>query len=96
MMTTIPFPIGQLILQVLKERHKSAKWLAKQIPCDRSNIYNIFQRDNINTNLLYRICLILDYDFFADLSKAYRELGGGKKDKSNFSISSRGSITNVL
>lgn len=43
-------------------------WLAKKINCDRTNIYKIFQRPSIDTELLARISKALDYDFFLDLS----------------------------
>ena len=61
--------IGQRIKQVLEDRKKPVTWLAKEINCERTNVYNIFARADISTSLLRKLCVILDYDFFADLSK---------------------------
>ena len=59
--------IGQLI----KERVNAQKWnvtkFAKLIGVERSNVYNIFQRDSIDTDLLKKIGHVLKYDFFQDL-----------------------------
>ena len=56
--------IGEHIKEVLLSQHHSAKWLADQIPCERTNVYDIFKRTDINVNLLQRLCVILDFDFF--------------------------------
>ncbi len=64
------FPIGTLIRKELKSKGLTAAWLAEQIPCDRSNIYNIFKRNDINSSLLQRISVLLEHDFFADLSES--------------------------
>lgn len=61
--------IGEKIKAVLFAQHHSAKWLSEQIPCERTNVYDIFKRTDINVNLLKQLCVILNYDFFADLSK---------------------------
>ena len=61
--------IGEHIHEVLKQQGRSARWLAEQIPCERTNVYNIFGRTDINVRLLGRICVVLDHDFFLDLSK---------------------------
>ncbi len=61
--------IGKKIKEVMILRHRSVIWVAKQISCERTNVYNIFAREDINTSLLRQLCVILDYDFFKDLSK---------------------------
>lgn len=61
--------IGQRIKEVLEERHSPVTWLAKEINCERTNVYNIFSRKDISTGLLQKISIILDYDFFKDLSE---------------------------
>lgn len=53
---------------MLLEQGCSACWLASQIPCERSNIYHIFKRRDISMELLYTISVILNHDFFAELS----------------------------
>jgi len=61
--------IGKKIEKVVREQGRSVSWMAARIPCERTNVYNIFKRENIDINLLSRISTILNYDFFADISK---------------------------
>ena len=61
--------IGQRIKEVMAERKVSVIWMAKQIDCERTNVYNIFEREDINTGLLQKFCRVLNYDFFKELSK---------------------------
>lgn len=61
--------IGEKIKQVLEKRKKPVTWLAKEIDCERTNVYNIFSRKDISTGLLQKISITLDYDFFKDLSE---------------------------
>lgn len=61
--------IGTRIKQVLKEKHKPVTWLAKEINCERTNIYNVFSRKDISTGLLQRLSLVLEHDFFKELSQ---------------------------
>lgn len=56
--------IGQLIFQKMKERHISVVDLAKEMNCSRANIYKIFEKESIDTQLLYRFSIILNFDFF--------------------------------
>lgn len=60
--------IGNRIREVMLGKEKSARWLAEQIPCERTNIYKIFRRGSIDTKLLKRISVILEHDFFKELS----------------------------
>lgn len=56
--------IGNLIKAELARQGRSITWLAKQLNCSRQNAYKIFRRKWIYTDLLLRISIILDYDFF--------------------------------
>ena len=71
--------IGQKIKEVLEQRHRPVTWLAREINCERTNVYNIFSRKDISTGLLQKIGVILEYDFFKDLSEEYFK--GGKPRK---------------
>lgn len=53
---------------MLREQGHNVCWLASNIPCERSNVYNIFRRASIGIDLLYRISVVLEHDFFKDLS----------------------------
>ena len=61
--------IGNIIKEILDEQGLSASWLAKQLCCDRTNIYSIFKRESIDTSLLVKISVILKHDFFKYYSK---------------------------
>ena len=60
--------VGKHIEEILRKQGKSASWLATQIPCERTNVYNIFKRKSLDVRLLMRISVILQYDFFQELS----------------------------
>lgn len=59
--------VGQLI----KERVTAQNWritdFAREIGVERSNVYDIFKRDSIDTKMLKKIGHVLKYDFFQDL-----------------------------
>ena len=61
---TTKLHIGKIVEKKLREQGRSPSWLARQLHCDRTNIYKIFKRESIDTNLLQRISAALDYDFF--------------------------------
>lgn len=67
--------IGQMIRQVMdtKPRSCTVTWLARQLNCCRENVYDIYRRPNIDLELLRRISIILDHDFFLDLSRSLRD-----------------------
>lgn len=56
--------IGQLIEAELHRQERFVTWFAKKLYCDRTNIYSIFKRQSIDTDLLMRICHILNCNFF--------------------------------
>lgn len=56
--------IGQLIKDELTRQGRSITWLAHQVGYTRENLYKIMRRDWIYTDLLFKICDALDYDFF--------------------------------
>ena len=60
--------IGSIIEEQVRKQGRSISWLAKQLSCHRTNIYDIFKRNNIDILLLQRLSLLLNYDFFKDLS----------------------------
>jgi hypothetical protein len=70
--------IGERIRQVMKEKRISVVSVAREISCERTNIYNIFARKDINTSLLQKFCVILNHDFFKELSKEMKESLGKK------------------
>ena len=63
--------IGKRIKEVLEQRQKPVTSLAKEINCERTNVYNIFARKDINTALLAKIGIILEYNFFKEISDEF-------------------------
>ena len=61
--------IGKKIKEVMEQKHRSVIWVAKKINCERTNVYNIFERQDVSTSLLRQLCYILEHDFFKELSK---------------------------
>ena len=66
-------PIGILIKEELEKQERSITWFARKLSCDRSNIYRLFQKESIDTNLVVRISILLGKDFFSDLSDYVKE-----------------------
>lgn len=63
--STVPIvSIGRLIKDELHRQERTVTWLSRKIHCDRRNIYDIFTRDNIDTNLLMRISVALSVNLF--------------------------------
>lgn len=63
------FHIGKLIRAELERQEHSITWFAKSINCDRSNCYDIFERKFVNPELLEKISIVLNRNFFRDLAE---------------------------
>lgn len=53
----------------LERQERSIAWFARQLGTNRMTCYRIFESYSIDTNTLWRISKMLDYDFFALYSK---------------------------
>lgn len=71
--------IGKRIKEVLEQRQMPVTWLAKEINCERTNVYNIFARKDINTGLLTKLGIILEHNFFKELSDDFSKTEKTKK-----------------
>lgn len=65
--------IGSIIKEKFEEQGLSVSWFARQLCCDRTNVYSIFKRESIDTSLLVKISVILKYDFFRHYSEDISE-----------------------
>ena len=74
--------IGFLIKQELERQERTCSWFARKLCCDRSNVYKLFKRSTIDTELLVRISQILHYDFF----EVYRERMKGTFGNNNVEL----------
>lgn len=64
--------IGKLIRNELTRRNMTVVAFARQLSCTRVNAYKIFEKKSIDTGMLLRISVILEYDFFQYYSSAFR------------------------
>ncbi len=65
--------LGNMIKRELKAQGRSVSWLARTINMERSSIYKIFDRNSLDVGLLIRISVVMDHDFFLDVSKKMRD-----------------------
>jgi hypothetical protein len=63
--------IGKLIQAKMEEEGRSVTWLSEQLHCDRSNIYKIYRKATIDTDLLSLISESLNFDFFQYYSSSF-------------------------
>ena len=67
--------IGRHIKEVVAQRGIKVPWIAQQLGCHRNNVYLIFSRPWIDTGTLMKLSIILQYNFFEELSEWYRDGG---------------------
>ena len=58
--------IGSLIEQELRRQDRSVTWFARELSCDRTNVYKVFKKKSIDTRTLAKISVILQHNFFLD------------------------------
>lgn len=56
--------IGLEIKAELERQERSVSWFARKLCCERTNVYSIFKRKSIDTDMLTRISCILQRNFF--------------------------------
>ena len=65
--------IGERIKNELASQERGVSWLAGKLGCSRMAVYRIFEKNSIDTHLLFRISRILHYNFFKDLAAELEE-----------------------
>ncbi|MCQ2369764.1 MAG: XRE family transcriptional regulator [Paludibacteraceae bacterium] len=78
-----PIHIGRLIKNELHKQGKTTIWLAEQCGCTRINLYKIYKRAWISTDMLYTISTVLKHNFFLDLSQDLAELEAQDSNNAN-------------
>lgn len=56
--------IGNLIEAELRRQERTVTWFASKLHCDRTNVYKIFKKQSIDTQLLEQISTVLQHNFF--------------------------------
>ena len=52
--------VGKWIKKKMEESGRKVTWLAQKLNCNRNNIYDIYKRVSINTDMLMEICNCLN------------------------------------
>jgi len=60
--------IGDIIRNKLAEEERSIAWLAQKVHHDRSSLRKLLKKDSIDTTLLLKISVVLQFDFFSCFS----------------------------
>jgi transcriptional regulator with XRE-family HTH domain len=70
------FNIGEEIEKVAKTRRLTSAYIAKKLGKTRSNMNHIFKRKTIDADLLYKLSVILDFNFFDLYANSLRKKMG--------------------
>ena len=58
--------IGELIHAEMVRQNRTVNWLAKEIYCEKSNVYKLFRRKSIDLAQVMRISDVLGHNFLRD------------------------------
>ena len=58
--------IGELIHAEMVRQNRTVNWLAKEIYCEKSNVYKMFRRKSIDLAQVMRISEVLGHNFLRD------------------------------
>lgn len=75
--------IGKKIKEVVTAKEISVALFAKKINKSRTVVYNIFERESIDSLLLYKISEVLDFNFFA-LYQLNKKINGEPNESLTF------------
>ncbi len=67
------YHIGNAIKAVLKEQERSEAWLARKVHCDPGNFNRILKRPSMDMDLLRRISISLNHNFFIEYGDFVRQ-----------------------
>ena len=74
--------LGEYIRDIMAQKNVTVKQLSEAIHCERSNVYDIFQRDNIGSDLLMKMSVVLNHNLFEYFSCQCQELLAQQKEES--------------
>ena len=61
--------VGSLVKLELRKQGYSVTWLARQLHNERSGVYKMLSRKSLDISTLMMVSVVLNHDFFADISK---------------------------
>ena len=65
--------IGHIIQVRLKTDQRSVSWLAREIHCTRNNVYKILNKPSLDGDLILKISLAMNFNFFRYYTTAFHE-----------------------
>ena len=87
--------MGNLVKSVFDESGMTVSELARQLYCERTNVYAIFRRRSIDTEMLARLSKILNHNFLDDAIRLY-QLTPIQRPALNLQISLSGTSSDQL
>lgn len=63
--------INEIVKEHVKKTGRTSAWLAEQMGDTRQGFYQKMARKTIDVAYLMRLCVVLDHDFFLDLSDEF-------------------------
>lgn len=88
--------IGQLIKEEVERQGLTADQFAKMISTSRTNVYNLFNRDNIDMELLIRVSKALHRNFFTEMASETAYLLGAEAPPATMANLKLASLTHPL
>jgi DNA-binding Xre family transcriptional regulator len=64
-------PLGPLIEKILAERGMTKADFGRRINCSRQNVSLILKKEHLDTQLLWKICDVIDTDLFGLMSQTF-------------------------
>ena len=58
--------VGKMIHEELLRQGRTVNWFAKEIYCEKSNVYKMFNRKSIDLHQLIKISEVLEHNFLRD------------------------------
>lgn len=77
--------IGRMVKSVFDDSGMSVAELARQLHCERTNVYTIFRRRTMDVELLSKLSKILNHNFLVDAMRLYG-LADGLRTPLNFTL----------
>lgn len=73
-----PIPhIGRLIKAEVKRQGMTTVYLSERLGCSRMNVYKMYRRAWITTDMLCSVSLVLNHNFFEDINAAFSKYYDG-------------------
>ena len=58
--------VGKMIEDEISRQGRTVAWFAREIYCEKSNVYKMFKRKSIDLQQLMKISEVLNYNFLKD------------------------------